>query len=129
MQVVFSRGESAASIPLLVNAARQAVQEARQHEQQVREPVEVLKDGRIDSVRFGQHDDRALGATTYGARHMSLRSGQEQPYWNGGQSLYGNPGKDLILRFRGEEVGRMSMDFLHEGIPMPVREASMAGRS
>ena len=43
--------------------------------------------------------------TVYGAckgqfSRMSLRSGQEQPYWNGGQSLYGNPGKDLILRFQ-----------------------------
>ncbi|MFP5356673.1 MAG: WD40/YVTN/BNR-like repeat-containing protein, partial [Gemmatimonadota bacterium] len=42
--------------------------------------------------------------TVYGAckgqfSRMSMRSGQEQPYWNGGQSLYGNPGKDLILRF------------------------------
>ncbi len=43
--------------------------------------------------------------TVYGAckgqfSRMSLRSGQEQPYWNGGQSLYGNPGKELILRFQ-----------------------------
>lgn len=43
--------------------------------------------------------------TVYGAckgqfSRMSMRSGQEQPYWNGGQSLYGNPGKDLILRFQ-----------------------------
>ncbi|MBC7895133.1 MAG: hypothetical protein H7066_06955 [Cytophagaceae bacterium] len=43
--------------------------------------------------------------TVYGAckgqfSRMSMRSGQEQPYWNGGQSLYGNPGKDLELRFQ-----------------------------
>ncbi len=43
--------------------------------------------------------------TVYGAckgqfSRMSLKSGQEQQYWNGGQSLYGNPGKDLILRFQ-----------------------------
>lgn len=43
--------------------------------------------------------------TVYGAckgqfSRMSMRTGQEQPYWNGGQSLYGNPGKDLILRFQ-----------------------------
>ena len=29
-----------------------------------------------------------------------MRTGQEQQYWNGGQSLYGNPGKDLQLRFQ-----------------------------
>ncbi|MGQ0766122.1 MAG: WD40/YVTN/BNR-like repeat-containing protein [Gemmatimonadota bacterium] len=43
--------------------------------------------------------------TVYGAckgqfSRMSLRTGNEQPYWNGGQSLYGNPGKDLDLRFQ-----------------------------
>lgn len=43
--------------------------------------------------------------TVYGAckgqfSRMNMRSGQEQPYWNGGQSLYGNPGKELILRFQ-----------------------------
>ena len=31
---------------------------------------------------------------------MSLRTGQEQRYWVGMQSLYGNPGKDLIYRFQ-----------------------------
>jgi photosystem II stability/assembly factor-like uncharacterized protein len=43
--------------------------------------------------------------TVYGAckgqfSRASMRTGQEQPYWNGGQSLYGNPGKDMILRFQ-----------------------------
>jgi photosystem II stability/assembly factor-like uncharacterized protein len=43
--------------------------------------------------------------TVYGAckgqfSRMSLRTGNEQTYWNGGQSLYGNPGKDLDLRFQ-----------------------------
>jgi len=31
---------------------------------------------------------------------MSLRTGNEKQYWIGAQSLYGNPGKDLILRFQ-----------------------------
>ncbi|HEX2094648.1 MAG TPA: hypothetical protein VHG28_19745 [Longimicrobiaceae bacterium] len=43
--------------------------------------------------------------TVYGSckgqySRMSLRSGQEKQYWVGAQSLYGNPGKDLILRFQ-----------------------------
>jgi phosphoribosylformylglycinamidine synthase len=29
----------------------------------------------------------------------------------------------LILQYRGKEVGRLSMDFLHHGIPMPTRKA------
>ena len=31
---------------------------------------------------------------------MNMRTGQEKQYWVGAQSLYGNPGKDLILRFQ-----------------------------
>ena len=31
---------------------------------------------------------------------MSLRTGNEKQYWIGAQSLYGNPGKDLIYRFQ-----------------------------
>ena len=31
---------------------------------------------------------------------MNLKTGQSKRYWIGGQSLYGNPGKDLILRFQ-----------------------------
>jgi phosphoribosylformylglycinamidine synthase len=36
---------------------------------------------------------------------------------------FGTPNAELILNFRGTEVGRMSMEFLHEGIPTPTREA------
>jgi len=36
---------------------------------------------------------------------------------------FGTPGSELVLHFKGQEVGRLPMHFLHEGIPMPVREA------
>jgi photosystem II stability/assembly factor-like uncharacterized protein len=43
--------------------------------------------------------------TVYGSckgqySRMSLRTGNEKQYWVGAQSLYGNPGKDLIFRFQ-----------------------------
>ena len=43
--------------------------------------------------------------TVYGSckgqySRMSLRTGQEKSYWVGGQSLYGNAGKDLVYRFQ-----------------------------
>ena len=38
---------------------------------------------------------------------MYLRSGQEKQYWIGAQSLYSNPGKDLIYRF--QRVSPMEM--------------------
>jgi uncharacterized protein (DUF305 family)/photosystem II stability/assembly factor-like uncharacterized protein len=31
---------------------------------------------------------------------MNLKTGQNKPYWVGGQSLYGNPARDLIYRFQ-----------------------------
>ena len=37
---------------------------------------------------------------------------------------FGTPGEELILRYKGTEVGRLAMHFLHEGIPTPLREAS-----
>ena len=43
--------------------------------------------------------------TVYGSckgqySRMSMRTGEEKQYWVGAQSLYGNPGKDLIFRFQ-----------------------------
>lgn len=37
---------------------------------------------------------------------------------------FGTDNQELILNYRGTEVGRMSMHFLHDGIPMPRREAT-----
>jgi phosphoribosylformylglycinamidine (FGAM) synthase-like enzyme/phosphoribosylformylglycinamidine (FGAM) synthase PurS component len=36
---------------------------------------------------------------------------------------FGTEERELILNYRGTEVGRMSMHFLHDGIPMPTRKA------
>jgi phosphoribosylformylglycinamidine synthase len=37
--------------------------------------------------------------------------------------VFGTPDQQLILNYRGTEVGRLSMKFLHDGIPMPTRKA------
>jgi phosphoribosylformylglycinamidine synthase len=36
---------------------------------------------------------------------------------------FGEAEKQLILKYAGQEVGRLSMDFLHHGLPMPTRKA------
>ncbi len=36
---------------------------------------------------------------------------------------FGTEGRDLILNHNGREVGRLPMAFMHDGIPMPTREA------
>ena len=38
-------------------------------------------------------------------------------------ATFGTAQRELLLCYRGQEVGRMSMDFLHHGIPMPTRKA------
>ena len=40
---------------------------------------------------------------------------------------FGTPGRDLILTYHGTEVGRLPMEFLHDGIPMPTRTARWSG--
>src|SRR5213078_215572 len=40
---------------------------------------------------------------------------------------FGTPQRELILIFRDTEVGRLSMRFLHEGLPMPTRKAIIRG--
>jgi len=42
---------------------------------------------------------------------------------------FGTPDRELILNYAGTEVGRLSMEFLHEGIPTPTREAEWSGAS
>lgn len=36
---------------------------------------------------------------------------------------FGTGNAELVLSYRGTEVGRMSMHFMHKGIPMPTRKA------
>jgi phosphoribosylformylglycinamidine synthase II len=39
---------------------------------------------------------------------------------------FGTPEHELILKYQNSEVGRMSMHFMHDGIPMPTRKAVVA---
>ncbi|HWP40067.1 MAG TPA: phosphoribosylformylglycinamidine synthase subunit PurS, partial [Tepidisphaeraceae bacterium] len=41
---------------------------------------------------------------------------------------YGTENAELILHYDGVEVGRLSMQFLHDGIPMPTRKAILPAR-
>src|SRR5205823_5107369 len=41
---------------------------------------------------------------------------------------YGTPEREVILNYRGQEVGRLNMHFLHDGIPMPTRKAVVIQR-
>lgn len=43
--------------------------------------------------------------------------------------VFGTDEQDLILRFNGQEVGRLPMSFMHDGIPNVLREARWAPSS
>jgi phosphoribosylformylglycinamidine synthase II len=38
--------------------------------------------------------------------------------------VFGTPSRELVLRWHGTEVGRLDMHFLHDGNPMPTRDAT-----
>ncbi len=42
---------------------------------------------------------------------------------------FGTPSRELILHYSGEEIGRLGMAFLHDGIPSRVRQASWSAPS
>ncbi len=42
---------------------------------------------------------------------------------------FGTPGRELVLRYHGLEVGRLDMHFLHDGLPQVTREASWSAQS
>ena len=42
---------------------------------------------------------------------------------------FGTDNRDLILNYRGTEVGRISMHFMHDGIPMHTRKAIVPTRA
>ncbi|MBC22921.1 MAG: phosphoribosylformylglycinamidine synthase [Phycisphaerae bacterium] len=42
---------------------------------------------------------------------------------------FGTPGRELVLRWEGQEIGCLPMSFLHDGIPTPVRQAEWPPRT
>src|SRR5207249_3043441 len=42
---------------------------------------------------------------------------------------FGTERRELVLNYRGEEVARLSMEFLHHGLPMATRRAIVSQRS
>ncbi|HEX8522396.1 MAG TPA: phosphoribosylformylglycinamidine synthase subunit PurS [Tepidisphaeraceae bacterium] len=41
---------------------------------------------------------------------------------------FGTANRDLILNYKNQQVGRLAMQFVHEGIPMPTRKAVISSR-
>lgn len=42
---------------------------------------------------------------------------------------FGTTGSELVLTYQGHEVGRLAMEFIHDGLPNPTREAVWKSRA
>ena len=79
-------------------------------------------DDNLDRRSAGRHGPLRFPPTS-STSSLAL-SASERRRIHGHRVRFGNRNAyELILNYRGQEVGRLSMDLLHNGIPMPTRKA------
>jgi phosphoribosylformylglycinamidine synthase subunit PurSL len=83
---------------------------------------------RHDEIWISEAQERMILAVPPGhvSRLLQLAGGEDVEATVIGQ--FGTEGSELILRYAGKEVGRLSMEFLHDGVPMPTRKAVVSPR-
>ncbi len=78
---------------------------------------------RYDEIWISEAQERMVLAVPQQNVHALLQLCQSESVEATVIGSFGNPDRELILRYHNTEVGRMSMDFVHDGIPMPTRKA------
>ncbi len=78
---------------------------------------------RYDEIWISESQERMVLAVKPGNMAALKQICEEEGVEVADLGEFGTRSRDLVLFFRDQEVGRLSMEFLHEGIPMPVREA------
>ncbi|MEZ6211062.1 MAG: phosphoribosylformylglycinamidine synthase subunit PurS [Phycisphaerales bacterium] len=81
---------------------------------------------RYDEIWISESQERMVLAVPSGNVAALQRICDEEQVELADLGHFGTDDAELILKYRGGEVGRLSMAFLHDGIPMPTREASWA---
>ncbi len=83
---------------------------------------------RYDEIWISEAQERMVVAAP--ARHVKelLRLAEEENVEAVVIGTFGTPTHELILRYANQEVGRLSMEFLHDGLPMPTRRAIVTVR-
>ncbi len=78
---------------------------------------------RYDEIWISESQERMVLAVPSGNIAALQRICDEEQVELADLGHFGTDDAELILKYRGGEVGRLSMAFLHDGIPMPTREA------
>ncbi len=78
---------------------------------------------RYDEVWISESQERMILAVPASNQEALRALCDEEGVEMADLGRFGTPARELILRHAGAEVGRLSMVFLHEGLPMPTREA------
>jgi phosphoribosylformylglycinamidine synthase len=78
---------------------------------------------RYDEIWISEAQERMVLSVP--PKHVSelLKRAQDEDVEATVIGTFGHPNHDLILQFRNQQVGRISMQFLHNGIPTPTRKA------
>ncbi|MDB5304196.1 MAG: purL 2, partial [Phycisphaerales bacterium] len=78
---------------------------------------------RYDEIWISEAQERMVLSVPKGKLDELLKLAKSEDVDATVIGTFGTPGQELVLNYRGSEVGRMSMNFVHRGIPMPTRKA------
>jgi phosphoribosylformylglycinamidine synthase len=78
---------------------------------------------RYDEIWISEAQERMVLAVSQAKVGELLRLAESEDVEATVIGTFGAERSELILNFAGTEVGRMSMEFLHKGIPTPTRKA------
>jgi phosphoribosylformylglycinamidine synthase len=78
---------------------------------------------RYDEIWISEAQERMVLAVPQSKVAQLLKLAESEDVEATVIGTFGAPRSELVLNFAGTEVGRMSMEFLHNGIPTPTRKA------
>ena len=84
---------------------------------------------RYDEIWISEAQERMVLSVPAGRLDELLQLSADEDVETTVIGTFGTPGHELVLRYKDQEVGRLSMDFLHHGIPMPTRKAVVVERT
>jgi phosphoribosylformylglycinamidine synthase subunit PurSL len=88
------------------------------------EKVPLKYDGlRYDEIWISEAQERMVVSSPQKHVQALLELAQSEDVEATVIGTFGTPNKELVLNFRGQEVGRLAMKFLQDGLPMPARKA------
>ncbi|MEM1423692.1 MAG: AIR synthase-related protein, partial [Planctomycetota bacterium] len=79
---------------------------------------------RYDEIWISESQERMVLAVPASNVEALQRICDEEGVEMADLGTFGTPDRELVLNFNGQEVGRLPMSFLHNGIPMPTRTAT-----